>query len=111
MQLIEVQETFFEYEAKKSEYIQQTQRFFLEREINPYLWIDEKHRLHVKIKGRRGFPLTEEFSEKARNILEELLSKEPLEEVWTTITTDIDPKLPEERQAQTSIECIFRIRR
>jgi hypothetical protein len=111
MELREVQEIFFKYEAAKSDYIQEIQRFFLEREMNPYLWVDEKHRLHIKVKGRRGVSLPEEFSEKAKNIFEELLAREPLEEVWTAITTDIDPKLPEERQVQTSIECIFRIRR
>lgn len=108
MELKEVRDTYFAFQDKTTIYLQEIESFFLQRKINPYIWLDELNQLHVKIKMRRGSLVTNDFINKATKAFQDLKEKESLEEVWTTITTEIDPKLPEGVQAQTSIESIFR---
>lgn len=108
MNLKEVQNTYFDYQDEKTNYIQEVQEFFLQKQINPYIWIDEKHQLHIKIKIQRGTQPTDEFIQQLEETLMEFVEKNCLEEIWTMITTDINPLLPEETRVQTSMEFIYR---
>ena len=54
MNFQEVQNCFFEFEDKRHKIIQKTQFYFLERGFQPYVWFDEKHRLRIKYKYKRG---------------------------------------------------------
>lgn len=79
MKYQEVENLFFDYEEKRNDFIQKTQKYFLEKGFNPYVWFDEQHKLRIKYKyprqsSKHGYSLYEErqkFMAIANNYAEE----------------------------------------
>lgn len=97
-------ETYHEYEDKKHEYIQKTQALLLKQKINPYIWFDEKLRLHIQVKHQRN-NIIKDLDKKIQTFAEKqnlyIIGKQEI------ILTDY--KLPENIQNQKVTEYILQV--
>lgn len=111
MKLQEVQDLYFQYEDRKHEFLQQTQLFFLNKHLQPYVWLDEKHRLRVKQKYRRvikGFKPNKE-RERFLIVTREFAQENNLKIRFIQESGEIDKTLPKDVQELWSTEIILEV--
>ena len=112
MRLKEVQNSYFIYQDEHFQYVREVQQFFISKvKISPYVWLDDIHQLHVKFKFRRDLD-EDELHDTIFDILylsETFEKDQNLERVWVQEVTDIDLKLPFDRQKQTTLEIIYKV--
>ena len=110
MELQEVQETFFLYEEQKHIFIQETQNYFLERGLNPYIWFDENHRLRIKYKySRKNRTIPEKQKIKVYETVKNFARSKHLEIRFIHEFAETDLLLPKTIQTQWSTEFIFEV--
>lgn len=111
MNLQEVNDLLIKYQDEKHIFIQKTQNYFLKNRFQPYVWIDENHRLRIKHKFQRGKKLVELFEEITRfeETIESFARKNRLIIRFSHTLEETDYSLPEKTQSQWSIEYIFEV--
>ena len=115
MNFEEVKNSFFEYEEKRHQKLQETQKYFLENKIQPYVWFDEQHQLRIKHKYIRGtienFSLNDNNEERSRfyKIVENFCKQNDLKIRFIFDFCETDTNLPEDRQSQWSTEFILEV--
>lgn len=112
MRLKEVQDSYFDYQDKHFQYVREVQQFFLSKmKLSPYVWLDNVHQLHVKFEFRRDLS-EDELYDTIFDILylSEIFEKDQkIERIWVQEVTNTNPKLPFDRQEQTTLEIIYKV--
>lgn len=114
MTLQEVNGLLIKHQDEKHEYLMRTQKYFLENKFQPYVWVDENHRLRIKHKFQRGKKLVELFEEMTRfeETVENFAKKERnLIIRFSHMLEETDYWLPEKTQSQWSAEYILEVRK
>lgn len=108
----EVQKLFQNYQDKKHLLIQYTQKYFLTNKIQPYVWVDEKHRLRIKQKYPRNI---KQFENEQRQyfykIIEQFCKDHNLKVRYIQETQETDTTLPTQIQSQWSTEFIIEVKK
>lgn len=112
MKMQEVENLFFEYEEEKHNFIQKTQQYFLKNGYQPYVWLDEEHRLRIKQKYTRK---TQTFSKEKRTAFVNIAQKYAKENnLFIRFILDLgeqDTKLPKDISSQWSTELILEVKK
>ena len=113
MILQEVNGVFIKYQDEKHKYLMETQKYFLKNKFQPYIWIDENHRLRIKHKFYRGKKLVELFEEmtKFEETVEKFSRENRLLIRFSHLLEETDYFLPEKTQSQWSMEYILEVKR
>ena len=114
MDFNEVKSSFFEYEDKRHIILQQTQKYFLERGFQPYVWFDDQHRLRIKNKYRRGlenfvFDNTNKERCELWSITKSFAKENNLEIIFICDFCETNRALPKDVQSQWSTEFILEV--
>lgn len=111
MKLQEVENLYFQYEDTRHEFLQKTQMYFLKRGFQPYVWLDDQHRLRIKQKYPRTVHDFKPNKERDEFLLiAEKFSKEnnlPIRFIQEL--GEIDKLLPKDVQELWSTEIIFEV--
>lgn len=114
MKYQDVENLFFDYEEQKHEFIQRTQKYFLERGFGPYVWFDENHDLRIKYKHIRQSPV-EELPLKQReefiSIAEKYAEETGLKIRFILDLCETDTSLRFSIQVLWSTELIFKVKK
>lgn len=111
MKLQEVEDLYFQYEDIKHDFLQKTQKYFLERGFQPYVWLDEIHRLRVKQKYPRTVHDFKPNKERDEFLLvaKQFAKKNNLTIRFVQELGEIDKLLPQDVQELWSTEIIFEV--
>lgn len=115
MDFKEVQETYFQYEEKRHKILQSTQKYFLEKKFQPYVWFDGNHKLRIKHKYIRGLEIDNTTLREQRNDFlksaDEFAEKNKLLIRFIYDFCETDKTLPEDVQSQWSTELILEVKK
>ena len=112
MKLQEVNDLLIKYQDEKHHFLQNTQKYFLLNGFQPYVWIDENHRLRIKHKYKRNLKGKDFKKEKERFhiVAENFADENDLIIRFSHEFGEVDRFLPEEVQAQWSTEFIMELK-
>ena len=111
MKLQEVNDILIQHQDEKHKFLQNTQKYFLLNGFQPYVWIDENHKLRVKHKYRRNLSQKELIEEKERFhiVAQNFADEQELIIRFSHELGEVDRYLPEEIQVQWSTEFIMEV--
>ena len=110
MSLKELSNLRINYEKTQWDFFEKTQSFFLKRGFSPYVWIDDRNYLHIKIKTRRGNVFFDAHQDKIKfsRCVKTFSEIENLEILYKNQNSTTDYSLNEEINTVWDIEVILR---
>lgn len=111
MKLQEVKNQLLNYQEKAHELLQQTQQYYLNNKIQPYVWLDDQLRLRIKYKYPRTTQTYENNPEREKfhKITKQFAKENNLTIHYIHELGEIDKYLPEDHQIQWSTEFIIEV--